>query len=182
MIRKIILFALVFLILAATISIAADSLYDPSWKVTIDSKLSQYRDDFSFGVGKPALDSYDEKDIIKAPQFPGKSILIQSVVEDVALQGDYRADIGLKRSKTWKTTLIANDPAFSGISGTEILTWNLDGIPRNIKLTLIDYGTDPGRTKIVRSIDMKKSSAYSFKVFNGIGPYRYVDIKATRLY
>ena len=176
--KKITVFAIVAIILA-TIA-AADSLYNPLWKVTINSDLSGYGDDFSIGVGSPAIDAYDINDIVKAPQAPGRSIIIQSVVDGRALAGDYRAEGSILRLKKWEISLIAIDPNFVGFSGIENLTWNLERVPRNTKLTLIDYGADSTRSNIIKTVNMKKSSLYSFNVTNKFGVYRYIDIKVTK--
>ena len=177
---KKIIFAIVIALFLAGIVIAVGELYNPLWKATINSELSEYKDDFILGVGKPAKDIYDSTDILKAPMAPGKSIIIQSVVNNRALAGDYRADITIGTSKKWKLTLIASDAV--GIGGNETLTWDLEKVPRKVKLTLIDYGTDSTRSKIVKTINIKTISSYSFNVPNKVGAYRYIDIKATKTF
>ena len=175
------IFAIAAILLVTGLALGANGLlYTPLWKVTINSELSSFKDDFSLGVGKPATDSYDINDILKAPLFPGKSIRIQSVIDGKALQEDYRANLWILKSKSWQTTLILNDPSFTGISGTEILTWKLERVPRNIKVMLIDYGKDLTRKNIVKNVDMKKNNSYSFNITNSIGSYRYIDIKVSK--
>lgn len=178
--KRILILALASIILLIALTIASDALYTPFWKITINSELSQYEDDFNLGVGALSKDAYDINDILKAPQSPGKSIIIQSVVNGRALSEDYRASIPLFTSKTWRLNLIAKDPNFIGISGAETLNWNLDKVPENLRVTLIDYGADSSRSSVVKTINIKQTGSYIFNVTNKFGNYRYIDIKVTK--
>ena len=77
---------------------------------------------------------------------------------------------------TWDVNLKAFDNVYVGLSGTDSLAWIIDCSDSNIKLSLIDYGTDSGRTNIVKTIDLKTTNSYNIDVSGIMGPYRYLDL------
>ena len=147
------------------------------WKIDFTNQLDTYTDRFTAGVDEPATDDYDPvKDVSQPPPPNGKHVEMRTMVDVRGLTKDYRADLEVGVVKTWEITLIAYDPKWDGLSGTNTISWSLD-MPDNVQLTLVDYGMDASRTNVVEEVDISENN-YDFEVSDALDAYRYIDLKA----
>jgi hypothetical protein len=169
----------ILFILIAILAVSSVSAVPENWEITFNNNLLSYSSQFIAGTKESASDGYDStNDILQPPAPPsGGYILMRTVVEKNPLVYDYRSPLDKYLSKTWNMTLIAYDPVYIGYSGINTLEWNFLQY-KNIKLTLIDYGTDSSRKSIISQIDTSESNSYSTNVTNAIGIYRYLSLKA----
>jgi len=156
--------SLVFLVLFSLLSVGVLAQFvRPEWEVRFDNSLSGFKDSFYAGLG-------GRLDLIQPPVL-GSGIEMTTEIDGYILMRDYRED-DLK----WEITMsIYSD---SGIEGVNVLTWNFDNVPSNIKLVLIDYGDDDDRKRVVRKINLKGKNKYEFDVDNAKGKYRFLDLIA----
>jgi len=154
---------------------------DIDWEVVFINRLGVYvGDTFNAGVGDPATDGYEFG--VDLPQIglpAGKYIQMRTLVDGYKLTKDYRST---SLPKIWEVKLLVEGIEEEDVvDETGNVTWNYIGVPSNIGLTLIDYGTDSSRTTAVETIDMRADAdnQYIFSVSKeGPGTYRYVDFVA----
>jgi hypothetical protein len=95
------------------------------------------------------------------------------------LMKDSRAGLAQGTPKVWNIDKYKYDPD-SVVSGDETIGWTLAGVPSEVQLTLIDYGTDPTRTTAVNTVDMRSQTSYVISgITGGTGTYRYLAFKAS---
>jgi len=167
----------VFLLIVLSISVSA------FWEVVFSNTLDNYPDSFTAGTKEGASDGHDGLDVLQQPATPsGAYIQMRTRVDDKSLTKDYMAELVVGVAKTWEIRKLINGIVEEDeIDEEDILTWDYTGVPSDIGLILIDYGTDSSRTTIVETIDLRGEDYYSFDVSKtGPGTFRYIDFVATK--
>ncbi len=156
------------------------SSFTLSWEVVFESTLLTYTDSFNAGVGTGASDGYGSEDILQPPPSPS-GIEMKTIVDLVALTKDYRLDDSA--TKIWEIKLKAQDQTGVGFTGKNTISWFLADIPDDVRLLMIDYGTDSAKTNVVNTIDLKvdPDNKYRFEVSGADGTYRYLELIARQV-
>ena len=151
------------------------------WEVEFSNTLDAYKDTFTAGTKEGASDDYDFGiDIKQTPPSPGTYLEMRTRVDGNSLTKDYMAELVVGIPKTWEIRKIINGlEEEEEINEKDTLIWNISGVPLDISLSLVDYGTDSSRTTAVETIDLRKNDSYLFDVSKtGPGTFRYMDFVA----
>ena len=139
-------------------------------------------DTFNAGTDTTATDGYELTHDVKQPGAVGKYTQMRTYVDGEALTKDFREGLENNVAKTWQVKLLVQGiEEEDAVDETGTIKWDYTGVPSDIKLTFIDYGTDSSRTTPVATIDMRADidNIYTFDVLReGPGTYGYVDFTA----
>jgi hypothetical protein len=169
------------MLIAAMIIFSANAhaIWSPDWQVEFTDELDSggvvLKDKYAIGAG--AADGYLlTEDIykVKLPGWPDSGysgpvaeyICMSSTAGAVELARDARSTL------SWDIDLSAS----AVVSGTQTISWVMSGVPGDVNLSLIDYGTDSSRTTEVASTALNSASSSPFSVTTSAGVYRYMRV------
>jgi len=164
--------------------VASQADATPIWDVDFTNSLSgdYINDTFVAGTDTTATDDYELTHDVKQAGAVGEYTQMRTYLGGEALTKDFREGLEDNVAKTWEVKLLVKGiEEEDAVDETGTIKWDYTGVPSDIGLTLIDYGTDSSRTTAVGTIDMRADAdnEYTFSVSReGPGTYRYLDFEA----